>query len=452
MDQAARECPPVSPILEPWSCAIAGIVEVRRSKGMAWKFAAAVGATLALTLLAAPGFAQRAAGGGGSHVSAGAGGRSGGGQASIGGRSVGGGSHTYGVGAPSRSAATGVSRSEATGRASVAERATGIVGSAETSGGNDPWPGKPADGATVSRGFRLAEPATHPRDVTIGFPPRSSRGANISSEMVRRGGIVISGQTNYLWADPPAAASETHPWVAIHGSGETARSAGLDPARVSGSRSAQKLEFMTDSSAKGSSRNSERYRIVPTPPHRFEPRHRRRHEPIFGGFGFFGGGFGVPFFGFALIPDCAPLWDGALALDCAPFGYWDGSGSSFADDSGQNYVNGTQEEDQQDVESRETNPGTYETPPQSATEDDRNVPQEPLTVLWMKNDTSYAVTSYWLADGKLHYVTSYGGEDAMGMDELDLQRTVDANANQGVGFVLQPRPKDTLPGQPQPPR
>ncbi|HLV96894.1 MAG TPA: hypothetical protein VKS44_17000 [Candidatus Acidoferrales bacterium] len=426
---------------------------------MAWTFAAAAGATLALTLLAAPGFAQRAGGGahsggggGGSHVSAGAGSRSGGGRASIGGRSVGGESHTYGIEAPSRPAASGVSRSEATGSASVAERVTGIVRSAETSGGNDPWPGKPAEGATASRGFRLAEPATHPRDVTIGFPPRTSHGANISSEVVRRGAIVISGQTNYLWADPPSTASETHSRVAIHGGGETARPANLDPARVGGSRSAKKLEFMTDSSAKGSSRNSGWYRIAPAPPHWFEPRHRRHHEPIFGGFGFFGGGFGVPFFGFALIPDCAPLWDGTLTLDCTPLGYWDGSGSGFTDDSGRNYVNGNQEEDQQDVESQERNPGTYGTPPQSPTEDGQNVPQEPLTALWAKDGTSYAVTSYWLADGKLHYVTSYGGEDAIGMDELDLQRTVDANASQGVGFVLRPRPKEAFPDQPQPPR
>lgn len=228
----------------------------------------------------------------------------------------------------------------------------------------------------------------------------------------------------------------------MYGSEEAARPTGLDPARVSASRSAQKLKFMTDSNAKGSSRNAERYRIVPTPPHRFEPRHRRRHEPVLGGFGLFGGGFGVPFFGLALNPDCAPLWNGTLALDCTPFGYWDGGSSGFADESGRNYVDGNQEEDQQNADtSQETNPGTYETPPQSPTEDDQNMPQEPLTVLWMKNGTSYAVTDYWLADGRLHYVTSYGGENAIGMDDLDLQKTVDANASQGMGFVLRPTPR-----------
>jgi hypothetical protein len=52
----------------------------------------------------------------------------------------------------------------------------------------------------------------------------------------------------------------------------------------------------------------------------------------------------------------------------------------------------------------------------------------------------YALTDYWLADGSLHYVTSYGGENALPMERIDLDRTVQLNWERGVEFVLRPKP------------
>ncbi len=65
---------------------------------------------------------------------------------------------------------------------------------------------------------------------------------------------------------------------------------------------------------------------------------------------------------------------------------------------------------------------------------------KPNTVLYMKDGSSFAVTDYWLAEGKLHYVTSYGGENTMDVSKLDLQKTVDENAKTGNSFSLKAGP------------
>ena len=74
---------------------------------------------------------------------------------------------------------------------------------------------------------------------------------------------------------------------------------------------------------------------------------------------------------------------------------------------------------------------------------------KPVTaVLYLKDGSSYAVTDYWLADGRIHYVTSYGGENAIDQSALDLQKTVNENANQGLTFTL--RPASNAPNAPSP--
>ncbi len=62
------------------------------------------------------------------------------------------------------------------------------------------------------------------------------------------------------------------------------------------------------------------------------------------------------------------------------------------------------------------------------------------SILYLKDGSSFAVTDYWLAQGKLHYVTSYGGENTMDLGKLDLQKTVDENAKQGTVFSLKSTP------------
>jgi hypothetical protein len=65
-------------------------------------------------------------------------------------------------------------------------------------------------------------------------------------------------------------------------------------------------------------------------------------------------------------------------------------------------------------------------------------PNADSTVLFLKDGTSFAVTDYWLESGRLHYVTTYGGANAIELEALDTQRTVDENARNGVTFTLRP--------------
>jgi predicted heme/steroid binding protein len=61
-------------------------------------------------------------------------------------------------------------------------------------------------------------------------------------------------------------------------------------------------------------------------------------------------------------------------------------------------------------------------------------------LIYLKDGTVYDVSDYWLADGQVHYKTVDGAEGAFGVDQLDLQQTVDKNADRGVTFSLQPAP------------
>ena len=63
-------------------------------------------------------------------------------------------------------------------------------------------------------------------------------------------------------------------------------------------------------------------------------------------------------------------------------------------------------------------------------------------MLYLKDGTTYVVSDYWLTESKLHFVTDNGVENAIDVDQLDLQRTVDHNASHGVSFTLQPAPTE----------
>ncbi len=48
---------------------------------------------------------------------------------------------------------------------------------------------------------------------------------------------------------------------------------------------------------------------------------------------------------------------------------------------------------------------------------------------------------YWVEDGRLHYVTSYGGEDSVLLEQIDFGRTVQLNAERGVELVQRANPR-----------
>ena len=67
----------------------------------------------------------------------------------------------------------------------------------------------------------------------------------------------------------------------------------------------------------------------------------------------------------------------------------------------------------------------------------------PTILLYLKDGTMLAASDYWIADNKLYYLVSYGGENTVDMNEVDFQRTVDENGKRGVKFWLKPNPSST---------
>jgi hypothetical protein len=405
-------------------------------QGKSWKCAAALFSALLLGVSASPAFAQRSGGGhgGGGSRSSGAGSfHSSGAQIGGGSRSANEGSRLTVVSGPPSSAAL---RSTW-----VDPPATRLGVQSETDIGNSSGAvvKTPTSRSVSTEGSRISDrtspidPAAYPKDVTIGFPRQSSRDLNFSATSLHPG-VVVSGQSGRLWT------SESVP-----------ERVGPRPGlSVSGLRSAELAGSLKGSARPRSARDIGDRRVL-DPLHVFGPRHRRHpHPPFLGGFGFFGSGFGAPFFGLDLFSDCVPFWDGTLPLNCDTFGYWNGYGAGLGFGYDQDYDTGGQgqPDDQQGPDqSQDWDSNVYEAPPAASTTAQTN-PAAPLSVLWLKNGTSYAVTDYWLAGEKLHYVTSYGGENAIGIDQLDLQKTVDANADRGLAFILRPAPPDG-PSNPQ---
>ena len=164
----------------------------------------------------------------------------------------------------------------------------------------------------------------------------------------------------------------------------------------------------------------------------------------YGGFGFgFGGGLFYGAFG-----PCDPFWGcygygyGFGGINGYGYGYY---GGSFGSGYGANLSYSGAEDmspSEDATASQEPAPTLFAQAPETsqAPETATSGPTtKPVTaVLYLKDGSSYAVTDYWLTEGKIHYVTSYGGENTIEQSALDLQRTVNENAAQGLTFTLRP--------------
>ncbi|HYL09210.1 MAG TPA: hypothetical protein VEU31_00610 [Candidatus Acidoferrales bacterium] len=64
------------------------------------------------------------------------------------------------------------------------------------------------------------------------------------------------------------------------------------------------------------------------------------------------------------------------------------------------------------------------------------------TVTWLqtKQGEIFGLADYWVDDGRLFYVTNYGANNSIPLDQIDLDKTVELNAKQGVEFVLRRKP------------
>jgi hypothetical protein len=72
----------------------------------------------------------------------------------------------------------------------------------------------------------------------------------------------------------------------------------------------------------------------------------------------------------------------------------------------------------------------------------------PTVLVYLKDGTMIVANDYWLDSGEFHYTVKYGGENQIGLDQVDVQKSIDENAKRGVKFVLKPRPAmaSTTPG------
>jgi hypothetical protein len=347
-----------------------------------------------LALAPHPAFAQHGGGGGGGHAGGGFGGSHGGGFGG-GHASGGGGSRGGGASAPHGSYG-GSSSGNASGNASRSTGSSGATNSAAHSAASSRFVG----GSTWQA------------------PP----------SIAMRGGAQPSSR--FITADEAAASNArvVRPPVEPRGIGNPL-----------GASTALRGSSFTTSNAMRTRPFAAQF--VGAPPH-VPP---FRHRPIFFGPGFgFGGCFGPFFFGcgggffgggfgFGLgygYGYCDPFWG-------CPAGFYGSyyNGGYY----GNQIYNATTDESSV---SNEFNPSRYwgpSAPPEetgggSASSSDSEV------VLFLKDGTVYAITDYWIADNKLHYVTNYGGENSIPLDQLDIQRTVDVNAKRGINITLRPTP------------
>ncbi len=66
--------------------------------------------------------------------------------------------------------------------------------------------------------------------------------------------------------------------------------------------------------------------------------------------------------------------------------------------------------------------------------------ERPLTLLQLQDGSMYGLADYWIEGDRLHYLTSYGGENSVPFGQIDLEKTVKLNAERGIEFVLRPKP------------
>ncbi len=245
--------------------------------------------------------------------------------------------------------------------------------------------------AAVNAGSNTAAP-----HMTIGFPPSSASGAEHWQPVtpVHGGVLSFSGQGHEIWQNSPSVPAATS---ALAGSRPFENQLAAHPRMF--------------------------------PPRRFHP------GPIF-----FGPGFGFyPFFGFGFGLNCDPFfwnWDAG----CNGLGYWGPYSSAYCG----GYYPSDMYLGAGGYGNADAGPDTSQTygqyAPQNPPPDSSEGATTPVVMLYLNDGTSFAVTDYWVADYKLHYVTEDAREGALDLDQIDVQRTVDMNASRGVTVTLKPAP------------
>lgn len=170
------------------------------------------------------------------------------------------------------------------------------------------------------------------------------------------------------------------------------------------------------------------------PPVGYGGRHGQRYPAgyYYGGYGRYGyGGYG--FGGVAVIgvPVAVPVMVDGYAYPQAPqviiIQQPAGQGEAQAEERPRHWPGPSRVEREPDKETSLI----YETRPPSVEK-----PSPPLTLLVLKNHSIYAVTDYWKEGDRLCYDTSYGTQNCVSFDLLDLEFTKKLNEERNVKFKL----------------
>jgi hypothetical protein len=62
--------------------------------------------------------------------------------------------------------------------------------------------------------------------------------------------------------------------------------------------------------------------------------------------------------------------------------------------------------------------------------------EEPVALLQLLDGSMYGLTRYWVEGTRLHYVTTYGGENSVPLIQIDFAKTTELNADRGTRFDL----------------
>lgn len=182
--------------------------------------------------------------------------------------------------------------------------------------------------------------------------------------------------------------------------------------------------------------------LAPAPFQRFHHFHRFHHFA-----GFFGG-FGAPF--------CEPFWRRSFfsspfffnnGFPCfgtgfidSGFFFWDQSAFAGADWMAWDAANAPRLNPEQiapnEMQDSVDGDSAILSAEEFAASEREAKPAPPVTLLELEDGSMYGLTDYWVEGGELHYVTDYGGKNAVPLERINLEKTVQLNAEKGLPFIL----------------
>lgn len=132
-----------------------------------------------------------------------------------------------------------------------------------------------------------------------------------------------------------------------------------------------------------------------------------------------------------LFPSEFDCVSGAFLFD--PFFYGASLNAYFWSDSLTNSDDSANSDEPPEAVDNETTASAVE--PRAAVPLPSNA-EKPVALLQLLDGSMYGVTRYWLEGKTLHYITTYGGENSVPLERIDITNTQRLNAERGTRFDL----------------